>query len=198
VFAEYVGALESMGAWGWAIRNRADAPLLIDAFLSYRVSDVSDFYATVAGHDGDLASLLRLPPTQAITDVLRKRGAPHGGLLSDFYALDENLKTAATHYFHPQEIFVLTYNKAKHGAPIVEDPDLPPDGYLLMGPNLDSQSAGRYAFYKFGSGDEIVAHTNKLVRWVSRSTQALVAFAEKLKTDGLLYETGAHGGAQSS
>ena len=51
---------------------------------------------------------------------------------------------------------------------------------------------------KFGSGDEIVAHTNKLVRWVSRSTQALVAFAEKLKTDGLLYETGAHGGAQSS
>src|SRR4051812_23619479 len=35
VLAEYVNALETMGAWGWAIRHRSEAPLMIDAFLSY-------------------------------------------------------------------------------------------------------------------------------------------------------------------
>ena len=32
-----------------------------------------------------------------------------------------------------------------------------------------------------------MAHTLKLVRWVSHSTQALVSFARNLKTAGLLY-----------
>jgi hypothetical protein len=187
VFAEYVSALETMGAWGWAIRHRREAPLLLDAFLSYRVADVLDFYSIVSTHTGELRSLLDLPPTQDITDAFRRGGFPHSGMLSDFVKLERNLKQASEHYFHPQEAFVTTYNKAKHGAPILHDSTLAAGEFLLIAPERDLGATERYAFYKFGSGDEITAKTLELVRWVSHSTQGLVSFARNLKTLGLLY-----------
>lgn len=107
-------------------------------------------------------------------------------MLADFGKLEKNLKQASEHYFHPQELFVTSYNKAKHGAPIIHDSKLGPGGFLLIAPQRDP-AAGRYEFLKFGTGDEIVTHTMKLVRWVSQSTQALVSFARNLKTVGLLY-----------
>lgn len=120
------------------------------------------------------ASLLRLPPTQEITDEFRRGGFPHSGLLSDFSKLEQNLKQAAEHYFHPHEWFVTTYNKAKHGAPIIHDPKLTAGEFLLMAPQRDPDLEDhRYVFYKFGSGDEIVDHLLKLIASVSHWTQGL-------------------------
>jgi hypothetical protein len=187
VFAEYVSALETMGAWGWAIRNRSEAPLLVDAFLSYSPSDVLGFYELAAAHSGELRELLNLPPTQEITDAFRKGGMPHAGLLSDFFKLERNLKTASEHYFHPQEIFLTTYNKAKHGAPILHDSKLDTGDFLLMAPERDAAQTDRYAFYKFSSSDTMMTRTLQLVSWVTHSTQGLVSFARNLRNAGLLY-----------
>lgn len=187
VFAEYVGALETFGAWGWAIRNRAEAPLLLDAFLSYSVADVKAFYNVVSTHAGEISSLLKLPPTQEITDAFRRGGFPHAGLLADFTKLERSLTQASKQYFHPQEWFVNTYNKAKHGAPIIHDSKFAAGEFLLIAPERDPTSTDRYAFYKFGSDEEIVSHTLNLVRSVSHSTQGLVSFARNLKVVGLLY-----------
>lgn len=187
VFAEYVSSLETMGAWGWAIRHRRKAPLLLDAFLSYGVVDVKGFFDVVSRHSGELSTLLALPPTQQITDAFRRGGFPHSGLLSEFSKLEGNLKQASGHYFHPEELFVTSYNKAKHGAPIVHSPKLKVGEFFLIAPEREPGATGRYTFFKFGSDDETVSHTLKLVRWVSGSTQALVSFARNLKAAGLLY-----------
>ena len=187
VFAEYVSALETMGAWGWAIRSRSEAPLLIDAFLSYAPADVLTFYEFVSTHSGELRELLDLPPTQVITDAFRKGGTAHAGLLGDFIKLDRNLKTASEHYFHPQEIFLTTYNKAKHGAPILHDSNLDDGEFLIMAPERDPALSDRYAFYKFSSSDKMITRTLHLINWVTHSTQGLVSFARNLKNAGLLY-----------
>ncbi len=186
VFAEYVGALESFGAWGWSIRNRETAPLLLDAFLSYGVADVRAFYDEVASHDGELTVLLNLPPTQDVTDAFREGGFPHSPLLADLGKLERNLKEAAKQYLHPQEWFVASYNKAKHGAPIIHKPGLSLGEFLLIAPNRELGGDGRYAFYKFGSAAETVRHTLKLIQSVSHATQGLVSFARNLKVAGLL------------
>jgi hypothetical protein len=108
-------------------------------------------------------------------------------LLAEFGRLEKNLKQASDHYFHPHEVFVTSYNKAKHGAPMIHDPNLATGDFLLIAPERDPAQADRYEFFKFGSGDAVVEHTLKLVRWVSHSTQALVSFARNLKAAGLLY-----------
>src|SRR5262249_10049764 len=35
LFAEYVNALESLGAWGWSLQRRNDFRLFLDGFLAY-------------------------------------------------------------------------------------------------------------------------------------------------------------------
>jgi hypothetical protein len=185
IFAEYVNALETLGAWGWAIRNRRSSRLLLDAFLSYAPGDVKDFYRTVASHTGELSSLLRLPPTQTIIDAFRKGGAPLGGLLGDFSRVETNLSQAAQHYFHPDELFVTNYNKAKHGAPIIRDDQLKPGEFYVLAPG--PTAAHRYMLSKFSSSDEMIEHTLKLIEMVSNTTRALVSFARNLKSTGLLY-----------
>jgi hypothetical protein len=191
IYADYVSALEAMGAWGWAIRHRRDAPLLLDAFLSYEPGEVLRFFENVAeahAADREVTTLLNLPPTQRITDELRRYGAPHAPLLADLNALMHNFNEAARHYSHPEAIFVATYNKAKHGAPIIKDPTLPEDAFLLVGPNRTAPVSDRYAFYKFQSSAEFVDRTLELVKWASLQTRALVNFILNVKKVGLLYD----------
>jgi hypothetical protein len=187
VFSEYVASLEVLGGWGWAIRNRLQAPLLLDAFLSYEVADVKNFYSIVSCHTGELSSLLALPPTQDITDEFRRREVLHADLLSDFTNLETRLSEASVHYFDPQEVFVTTYNKAKHGAPIFHEADLLPGDFLVIAPERRPGAANRYQFYKFGSEPHTVATTLNLIQWASHSIQGLVSFARNLKIAGLLY-----------
>jgi hypothetical protein len=190
VYSEYVGALETLGGWGWSIRHRQEAPLLIDAFLSYGSNDVRSFYEVVSTHAGELSGLLQLPPTQDITDAFRSGGVSHGSLLGEFGRLERNLTQAAKQYFDPQELFLTLHNKAKHGAPIIHGKKLAPGEFYVMAPERDPSAAaagGRYEFLKLGTGSAILDHTLQLIRQVSNSTQALVSFARNLKTVGLLY-----------
>lgn len=184
IFAEYVNALETLGGWGWAIRNRASSRLLMDAFLSYAPADVKAFYETVSLHNGELSSLLRLPPTQTITDEFRRRGVPHAPLLADLNNAAKNLQQAAQQYFHPDELFLANYNKAKHGAPILRDSRLKPDEFYVIAP--DPTGTRRYLYSKFSSAPEITNHTLKLVEKVSNTTRALVSLARNLRIAGLL------------
>jgi hypothetical protein len=185
IFAEYVNALETLGAWGWSIRNRNSSRLLLDVFLSYAPGDVADFYRSVNGHESELSTLLRLPPTQTITDEFRRRGVPHGPLLAEFSRVEANLAQAAEHYFHPDQLFVSTYNKAKHGAPIIRDPDLPPEKFHILAPDPTGQT--RYRFTTLSSTRATVEVNVRLTRQVSETTRALVSFARNLKLAELLY-----------
>jgi len=186
VFAEYVNALETLGAWGWAIRERRSSRLLLDAFLSYQPSDVGRFYAAVSSHNGELADLLRLPPTETITDAFRAGGAPHGPLLADFARVEANLGQAAEHYFRPDALFVTNYNKAKHGAPIIRDSTLAPAEFYVLAPDR-SDGTGRYQFTKFSTKPESIAKIVGLTKATSETCRALVSFARNLKTVRLLY-----------
>jgi hypothetical protein len=185
IFAEYVNALETLGAWGWAIRHRSSSRLLLDAFLSYAPGDVKAFYKTVSFHTGELAQLLRLPATQVITDEFRRVGVPHGKLLAEFSRVESNLTQAAEHYFDHQELFLANYNKAKHGAPIIRTSDLAQQEFYVLAPDLSGSK--RYQFTKFNSEPHAVRKYVGLTKQVSETSRALVSFARKLKTVGLLY-----------
>lgn len=184
IFAEYVNALETLGAWGWAIRNRASSRLLLDAFLSYAPGDVTSFYKIAASHTGELTTLLRLPPTQTITDEFRSRGVPHAQLLADLHRAEANIGQAARQYFAPDQLFLTNYNKAKHGAPILRDSRVAAGEFYVIAP--EPTGSKRYLYSKFSSSNEIPAHTVKLVEKVSNTTRALVSLARNLRSTGLL------------
>lgn len=185
LFAEYVNALETLGAWGWSIRHRSSSRLLLDVFLSYAPGDVKEFDKTVSSNTGELAQLLRLPATQTITDEFRRGGLPHGKLLAEFGRVEVNLAQAADHYFGNQELFVANYNKAKHGAPIIRAPRLAEQEFYVLAPDLSGST--RYQFTKLNSGHEAIRKYVGLTKQVSETSRALVSFARNLKTVGLLY-----------
>ncbi len=90
------------------------------------------------------------------------------------------LKQASEHYFHWQEFFVTSCNKAKQGAPIVHDSKPAAGEFLLIAPERDpaATNCSSSARETRSSGTRW-----KLVRWVSHSTQALVSFARQLADD---------------
>jgi len=58
--------------------------------------------------------------------------------------LEHNLRQASQHYFDPQQLFVTSYNKAKHGAPIIYDTKKAADGgFYLIAPERDPAQTGR-------------------------------------------------------
>jgi hypothetical protein len=76
LFGEYVNALEVLGGWGWATRNRDQVKLLLDAFLAYAPGEVASFYESVSANDsGDLADLLALQPLRDLADAWANRAA---------------------------------------------------------------------------------------------------------------------------
>lgn len=187
LFAEYVNSLETLGAWGWAIRNRGPRLLVVDAFLSYETHHVRDFYGSVSAHTGELRALLLLPPTQAITDAFRRRGVSHTEMLHDLMVLEKRLKRAAEVYAGwEDDLFVTFYNKAKHGAPIMLDPSLAEHEFWVVTPNRSS-GPQRHAQSKFSSKPTRVSQVVDLVEHTSVTTQALIMFAANLKVAGLLY-----------
>jgi hypothetical protein len=98
LFAEYVNALEVLGGWGWATRNRDQFKLLLDGFLAYAPGKVATFYETVAGDDrGDLADLLGLPLLPDIARAWADRAAEEvrqQNLLDEFARCAANLRQA--------------------------------------------------------------------------------------------------------
>jgi hypothetical protein len=103
LFAEYVNAIEVLGGWGWATRNRDQFKLLLNGFLAYAPGEVATFYETVAGDGrGDLADLLGLPPLRDIARAWADRAAEEvrqQDLLDEFARCTANLRQAASQYF---------------------------------------------------------------------------------------------------
>ena len=186
LFAEYVNALESLGAWGWTIRNRSQCVLLFDGFLSYEPGGARMFFEAADKHQGDLSELLRLPPEQEIARRFQQGGVPAQDLLVEFDRCLTNLKQAASHYFHPDQLFLTNYNKAKHGAPIIRTTKLRDDEFLVLAPQREPSSSARYLFSKFSTEPTMVAHTSTLIRFVSNTTTALVSLARNLRRADLL------------
>ncbi len=190
LFAEYVNALEVLGGWGWATRNRDHVKLLLDGFLAYAPGEVASFYESVSANDSaDLADLLALQPLGEVAHAWADRGGEdvhEQDLLDEFTRCAANLRQAASQYFDHEQLLVTNYNKAKHGAPIIRTAALAPSEFFVLTPQRDPMQSGRYLFSKFRADDEMFARVAGNVTFVSRTTQALVSLLRNLKRLELL------------
>jgi hypothetical protein len=190
LFAEYVNALEVLGGWGWATRNRDHVKLLLDGFLAYAPGEVASFYESVTANDsGDLADLLALQPLGNVARAWADRAGDdvhEQDLLDEFVRCAANLRQAASQYFDHEPLLVTNYNKAKHGAPIIRTAALAPSEFFVLAPQRDPMQSGRYLFSKFGADDEMFARVAGNVTFVSRTIRALVSLLRNLKKLELL------------
>jgi hypothetical protein len=109
LFAEYVNALEVLGGWGWATRNRDDFRLLLDAFLAYMPGEATSFYELVASGEHDLAELLALRPLADIARAWVERAdedVREQDLLDEFTRCAANLRQAAAQYFDREQLLL--------------------------------------------------------------------------------------------
>jgi hypothetical protein len=190
LFAEYVNALEVLGGWGWATRNRDRFKLLLDGFLAYVPGEVASFYESVSANDSRRP---RRPARATATGRDRLRWADRADedvhervLLDEFTRLAANLRQAASQYFDREQLLLTNYNKAKHGAPIMRTAALAPSEFFVLAPQRDPMQSGRYLFSKFRADDEMFARVAGNVTFVSRTTQALVSLLRNLKRLELL------------
>lgn len=77
LFAEYATALETLGAWGWTLRNRAEYRLVLDALLGYPPGAPAEFFEA-ARRARTARGLLRLPEERRLLPPMREtsRGGP--------------------------------------------------------------------------------------------------------------------------
>jgi hypothetical protein len=123
LFAESVNALETLGAWGWAIRERRAFRLFLDGYLSYPRGAADDFYRCVLERDGDqtLVELLDLPSRQAIIRAMRDV-APEltaRAVAGSLDSVPSHLAACGRLYLADDRFLVAHYNKAKHGVTIL-------------------------------------------------------------------------------
>ena len=139
LFSEYATTLETLGAWGWTMRNRRDYPSLLDGFLAYGHGDPRKFFASVKRSRADsLRLLLRLPSQKKLVAATREgfdfeSDAQTELALSECFAA---LRLAAADHFAADEIVRTTYNKAKHGATMLRMPDDDPRTFRVVMPHL--------------------------------------------------------------
>jgi hypothetical protein len=112
--AEGLAALEHVGALGWALSKRHDQGIL-RRYLSYETEGVRDFYLDVQARQ--LRDVFRLPERHVVASSAGDDDASifEGGLV----ALQTTLRTAAGNYFALGGKVVKTYNKIKHGFPVI-------------------------------------------------------------------------------
>lgn len=190
LFGEYVAALETHGAWAWALRNRFDRGSFIDAYLDYTNRDVDTFYAAVQTHEGDLSDLLRLPSSDRVAEVeqVRMPAFTAKGYEEGQVARYKRLKIAADLYFSNDRILTLTYNKTKHGAPMVRL--LAPENFRqfeFVVPDRERQGDDRYRLVKFTVDKRQIKTVATNVRSMTTSIQELAGMTKLLDMSGLLY-----------
>lgn len=181
LYQEQIAALEDFGAFAWALRERHDEGFL-SAYLRYQVRDVRAFWEIVRNHDGDLVSLLHLPPEDEIESVLAHLPKTED-TLSEILAMRlANLKQGANQFFAENEIVISVYNKLKHGIPIIRE-------------NEDDHRVFQVLLFKNGVGSARFEITSQMIRKLHRNTQAWstalrdLASLTKILFDGeILYE----------
>jgi hypothetical protein len=204
LFAEYAATLETFAAWAWALRNRTEPGSFLDNYLGYTNRDVGDFYVLVRDHEGDLSDLLELPPPDEIVEqTLRRREDVPEEARADLpegenfrQALDcayERLKQAAEMYFADDRILIDTYNKTKHGAPMLRlfEPDNPRKFEVVMvSPGAREQGEAPYRFAGFTVTREEVTKMANNVDAMTLSIRDLASLTRILLDAGLLYDEG--------
>jgi hypothetical protein len=177
LFGEYAAALETHGAWAWALRNRFERESFVDAYLDYTNRDVSEFYAAVRDHNGALEDLLHLPSPERLAEVVRERFPEmlEEGVAEGYVARYDRLKMASELYFGHDRILIDTYNKTKHGAPMVQ---------------LDRGKSGddRYSLVTFLLDRKLMETLENNISSMTTSITELAGLTRLLEMTGLLYE----------
>ncbi len=201
LFGEYVGSLETFAAWGWSLRKRSQPGSFLKEYLSYQPGVVKEFYSLVRQHEGDVSDLLCLPSRERIIEavVAQHEEVPHDerenlsleGYGDTLDALYERLKTTAEFYFAKDGIPVATFNKTKHGVPMLQlfEPQNPRTFEFVM-KNPCSAVEGEPPF-RFASFTVTPAEVDKYLNNVRVMTQAIceLAVITKVVHDaGLLYD----------
>lgn len=191
VFGEYAAAVETHGAWAWALRNRFDRGSFLDAYLDYRNNDVTGFYALVRDHEGDLTDLLRLPTLKRVSEVAKVRFPEWSEeqFAAGWVARYERLKTAADLFFGHRGLLIQTYNKTKHGAPMVRVVE--PENHRRFEFVLTAQDKtgdDRYELATFTLGPKLIAQLGNNVKSMTTSITELASLTNLLVMFGLLYE----------
>jgi hypothetical protein len=197
LFAEAVNALESLGAWGWALRYRFEFRLFLDGFLSYPTGAPSEFYRAVLDDaDALLVSLLNLPSRDRIIRATRELNPAEMTAREVAEALDlrvGRLRQSAEQWFERDRVLLSNYNKAKHGVTMLR---LPAHAHTeadfqVLAPQLDLEEieAGRwYSVTRFEVTDDMIARTMNHIEHTTGSIQHLSIIAWALDDAGLLYE----------
>ena len=193
LFTEFANALETLGAWGWALRNRRDFPLLLDGFLAYPPSAPPEFFRAVRrNRSRSIILLLKLPPEHKLIPALAA-GFPQWTEAQCEDALAETFRSlhdAATHYFTEDEIFRTTYNKAKHGATMLRTPMMDSREFYVLGPHLIVRSArdkARYDLPKFTVNKRMIGALERRTELIGATIRVLAGISRALLEADLLY-----------
>ena len=126
LFAEYMSALEDLGAMCVAIRHRDEEMGLIYSFLTYKLTNTTrslktsivEMFKLLQSGNG-LSTGLRLPP---LSDIISADSSLLKIRFQDLYhQANDELKLAADTYLKNKRALVRAYNKTKHGFVVVND-----------------------------------------------------------------------------
>jgi hypothetical protein len=203
LFAEYAASLETYAAWAWALRNRSAPGSFLDGYLAYTNRNVRDFYALIRKHEGDLSSLLNLPSAAQIVEatLVRHQDIPEderADLPEEGYraALDsayERLKQGAERYFADDRILIDTYNKTKHGAPMLrlfDTNNARKFEVVMRNPVAGQQGEAPYRFAGFTVDRAEIEKMANNVHAMTLSIRDLASLTKVLLDAGVLYDEG--------
>ncbi len=195
LFAEFVNALESLGALGWAIGGRREFRLFLDGFLSYPHDAPAIFYRRVLEDEATLSSVLSLPSRETVIQAVR-RLVPDGGTAREAGLwLDgglDILRQIAEQYFTHNSVLLTHYNKAKHGVTMLRLEEHTNDelDFQVLAPQRDVDSIGAGHWYDvalFRASEEMVGRTHRNVRDTTAVIQQLSIIAWALYSADLFY-----------
>lgn len=188
MFNEYATALETVGAWGWALRNRSDYKLFLDAFLAYP-HDAPHSFFQAAESAKSLERLLRLPRRSEMLDVL-EGGFPNSTREESGKGLDDllrALKKQAQTYLTDDLIILSTHNKGKHGAPMYRTADLSPREFYVLAPELrPADPSQRYSPRKFRVDRAMIKTLRKAIEQTGETIRFIAAITRSLQRAGRL------------
>jgi hypothetical protein len=143
LFAEFANSLESLGAWGWTIRNRRKFKLFMDGFLTYPMHAPGDFYRLARdcrGRDAQtLFDLLKLPDQALVVPAVAAVAEPWSEEDTRLILARTmfNLKQAAVQFFAGNQAILTGYNRAKHGVTMMRPPAMTdPRQFQIIAPHL--------------------------------------------------------------
>jgi hypothetical protein len=186
LFAEYATVLETLGAWGWTMRNRKDYPSLLDGFLAYGHNDPRVFFTSVKlSRSNSLRLLLRLPAERKLLAATRS-GFGYGSdneVRTAFGECFKALEIAARDYVAADEIIRTTYNKVKHGGTMFRLPDDEPRTFRVVMPHLlvtGPKDTSRYDISKFTVNKAMITTLRQKIEIESGALRFLQGLARAL------------------